>query len=402
MALLLLVTLVIGYVAYRDNRAAVIPPTPGTPTVVATPATHAWPTWGGNAARTRNMPGPAPLGQPVVLWTFPASGESGIGQIVDGATIVDGVLYVPGTSGFAALEAATGRELWRTTEVGGIGFIDGDGIVLRSAERSGNGYDLIRINRTDGSIAWRTEQGQIGDPWGPVVADGVGYVPSGTDLLAFDPATGNTVWRVPLGTPASRGVSEAGGLVVVGNQNGTVYGISVAGHDVVWKYETGSVVVGHPSLVGGTVYVFGRGGAPGAAIYALNAATGALEWRFAVPSGAILSNVAIGDGTVYTMSSDGEVYALDVATGADRWTFHIGAGGDANSPVLIGDDLFLVGGSGILYAVDATAGTERWHVSLGSHSTFTPVVVDGIAYVGTDMGTVLAIGGSGSAATPTR
>jgi outer membrane protein assembly factor BamB len=115
-----------------------------------------------------------------------------------------------------------------------------------------------------------------------------------------------------------------------------------------------------------------------------------------------LSNVAIGDGTVYTMSSDGEVYALDVATGADRWTFHIGAGGDANSPVLIGDDLFLVGGSGILYAVDATAGTERWHVSLGSHSTFTPVVVDGIAYVGTDMGTVLAIGGSGSAATPTR
>jgi outer membrane protein assembly factor BamB len=398
--MLILVLLGSFYVLY-DHRPAAVPTVQGTPspaaTPEATPDAHAWPvTQGGNAARTRNMPGPAPAGEPLLLWKYPPAGASGIGSISGLGPVSDGVLYVAGGSAFAALDAATGRELWRTSEVSGAGAIAGEGIILRTAVPTGGGYDLVRISRVDGSIVWRAEQGQIGENWTPAVANGVGYTPSGGDFIAFDLATGAALWRVPLEAPAIRGAAVAEGLAAIADQNGKVYGIDTSGGNIVWTYQTDAGTIGTPSLANGTVYFTAYDG-PTLAFYALDAATGVLKWRFLAPNGENFNNAAIGETTVYVTNEDAALYALDAATGTPRWTFQTDADA-SNHPVLVGDAVFLTGHDGFVHALDATTGVERWRFTIEGQSDTSPVIVDGVYYVGTGAGELLAIGGSESAA----
>jgi outer membrane protein assembly factor BamB len=395
-AIMLILVLLGSFYVFYDNRPAVLPSDQASP--AATPATLEVPAWpvgqGGNAARSRDMPGPGPAGQPVLLWKYPQPGTNSPGPFPNFGTFADGVLYLTVAGGYLALDAPTGRELWRTSEVTGPEAIDGDGIILRSMEPGGGGADLVRIRRADGSVVWRAEQGQVLSG-SPVVADGVGYTPSGSGLLAFDPATGAALWRVTLDAPPT-GAAVADGLAVLGSQNGTVYGIATSGGDVVWTYQTDVKTIGTPSLANGTVY-FSAFDGPTLAFYALDAASGALKWRFLAPNGERFNNAAVDAATVYVTNEDAALYALDAATGALRWTFQTDADA-ANHPTLVGDTIYLTGIDGFLHAIDATDGAERWRFPINGGSDFGAIVVGGVVYVGNRAGELYAIGGLESAA----
>ncbi len=92
-----------------------------------------------------------------------------------------------------------------------------------------------------------------------------------------------------------------------------------------WFAGTDDVVTTSPAVVGGVVYVGDWSGT----FYALDAATGARRWTFAIPdkqasiyAGQITGGAAVGDlGGVRTVVFGGgkTVYALHAATGALRW-----------------------------------------------------------------------------------
>jgi outer membrane protein assembly factor BamB len=387
---LVVVVLAMIFFVYHNQHNAAIPPAH----VSATPAAHTWPVGlGGDAARSGSMPGPGPAGQPVLLWKFPPAGASSPGPITDFAVVADGDFYVATQNGtLLALDAKTGQARWQFAGASGGEALDGDGIVMLSATPSGAGYDLIRVRRSDGTVVWRAEQGRIAPDVTPLVADGVGYVPSGDELVAFDPATGRRRWSAKLGAPASRGASVANGLVVVGDQQGTVYGISTAGGDVVWTSRLGAKTVGHPALANGAAYLTAYDGGP-SALYALNLADGTLRWHFDSPAAGHFYKPVVDGTTVFATNADGAFYAVDAATGVLRWKFETGTG-DAHAPTLVGGVVYFVDGAGVLDAVDASTGVVRWHFALDTGSSFTPVVVDGVVYVGTQLGSVFAIGGS--------
>jgi outer membrane protein assembly factor BamB len=383
--------------------ALLAPPIAGTQasTPVASPApapiAHAWPMWGGNPARTRAMPGSGPEGEPVSLWTFPPAGTPNPHASVDRGALADGVLYLPTVTGaIIAIDAATGRELWRATGYGNTIVVDGDGLIVHGNPISGDGGDLARIRRADGSPVWTAEPGKIRAAWNPVVADGVGYTPSGGDFIAFDPATGDVLWRLPLNAPASRGASVADGLAVLGDERGLVYGVSTAGGDVVWTHQTDATTIGHPTLANGTAYVNLFQG-PTRAYLALDAATGAPKWHYDSPSGAPFLTPAVDETSLYLPGDDGTLYALDAATGALRWSFRTGPGA-AISPALVGGTLYLAAESGFALALDPATGAERWRFRLDASGDSAAMVVDGVFYLSTTLGTVYAIGGSASPA----
>jgi outer membrane protein assembly factor BamB len=58
-------------------------------------------------------------------------------------------------------------------------------------------------------------------------------------------------------------------------------------------------------------------------VYALDAASGKLKWRFATAD-VVHSSPAISDGTLYIGSWDTYLYALDAATGKELWRFKTG------------------------------------------------------------------------------
>ena len=99
------------------------------------------------------------------------------------------------------------------------------------------------------------------------------------------------------------------------------------------------------------------------ALYALDAQTGSVRWRFETDDH-VYASPALGGGLVYIASTDGSVYAVD-RSGRQRWRYDTG---DVirSSPVLgraphgSGRILYVGSAAGSLYALDARTGRRRW------------------------------------------
>lgn len=351
-----------------------------------------WPMWGGDSAHTRVRAGAGPEGQPTLLWTYPAPGAAEPLVALDRGALADGVLYLPTDTGIVALDATTGRERWRAAGYGDVVVVDGDGLIVHG-DIASETPSLARLRRADGSVVWTAEAGQQQPMWNPIVANGVGYTPSGTGFITFDPATGKELWRVPLAIRASRGAAVANGMAVLGDVTGNVYGISISKRTVVWTVKLDATTVGHPAIANGAVYVPVSGGAK-SLLVTLDAATGAVKWRFAAPSGAVVRSPAVDGTTVYLPCDDGTMYALNAATGASVWNVHIAGPVGVNPPALVGDTLYFTSKGGIVNAVDRATGAERWQLPLGGYTSDAALIGDRVFYVSTRDGHVHAIGES--------
>src|SRR5688500_10920633 len=99
----------------RSNAAASMNGTRG-----AKPYTT-WTAYGGGAHSSQysalNQINTSNVSQLDVAWTFPVTGT-----VIFNPLVVDGVIYLtPANNTIAALDAATGKELWRKPQQGGIG-----------------------------------------------------------------------------------------------------------------------------------------------------------------------------------------------------------------------------------------------------------------------------------------
>ncbi len=157
---------------------------------------------------------------------------------------------------------------------------------------------------------------------------------------------------------------------------------------------------------GRDLIVFG-GSSPDCAVYAVDAATGALVWRFQtqifaqdndVGAGPTISQPGVNgfaDGVVYVAGKDRIVYALNLRTGAKMWEFSIrddsAAGGATRSTAaLLGDRLYIGYGAGV-YALNATTGAKVWRTE--DFGTVTQEVISSPAVTGdAATGRVLFVG----------
>jgi outer membrane protein assembly factor BamB len=200
----------------------------------------------------------------------------------------------------------------------------------------------------------------------------------------------------------------ANGSVYVGSTDGYLYAVDVDSGKLKWKFETKARVVSSPAVAGGLVYFSSYDGW----FYAVNAADGKPKWKFnnggerryaakhihgALPAGetmpdpfdCYLSSPAVWNGAVYFGSGDGNIYALNASTGELKWKFHTGDVVHA-SPAISGGTLFVGSWDSYFYAIDATSGKEQWrfktgedpgiHNQVGIQSS--AAVADGVVYFG--------------------
>ncbi len=136
---------------------------------------------------------------------------------------------------------------------------------------------------------------------------------SSTDgfLYAIDAATGQANWSVEIGySEAPPAVAD--GVVYVGGPRNTLYAIDADTGEEIWQALGGrfDALVSSPAIVDGKVYV---GSAADGNFYALDAATGQIEWSAKV--GWIKASPAVVDGWVYVIQKSLNVYAFDAAPG---------------------------------------------------------------------------------------
>jgi eukaryotic-like serine/threonine-protein kinase len=256
--------------------------------------------------------------------------------------------------------------------------------------------------------AFKTEGPVIASP---AVADGVVYVGSLDGFLyAVDQQTGAPKWKRRTGGPITSSPAVADGRVYFNCNDGNFYALKSDTGTVQWRFKTGGerrfqapgihgtrpkgqmmpdpfdIFTSSPAVDQGRVY-FGSGDGN---VYALDAATGALRWKFATKD-VVHASPAVARGTVFVGSWDSYLYALDAATGAQKWRFKSGEDptdhnqiGFQSSPAVVGDIVYVGCRDAHLYAIDATTGQKKWAISTyGSWVNTTPAVRDGFVYFAT-------------------
>ncbi|GAA3347627.1 hypothetical protein GCM10020358_63270 [Amorphoplanes nipponensis] len=310
-------------------------------------AVSAWPQAGADAGRSHYNPHESILNASTVAklklrWQLPSTRSECPGLV--GPVIAGGLTLTQDTSGLAARESATGRLVWRETDVFSDRLayniaVSGTTVVVTSSD------SLCMIEGGD--------------------ADGL--------VLASDLATGRQLWKRSPNTDAAQLVVTRGTVIVSGNDYGTVPNVEayrLSDGATVWSDGDGTD--GARTLlstvsIGGDVVISGN-----REPWRVDAATGQPKgsWPSAWTPLASYGNwLFVGDNSDWSLkavrvSDQGVVWSMDRVS---------------NRIATDGRRLYLGVGSS-LEAYDVASGKRAWSVNLGAR-VGQPVRAGGLVYV---------------------
>ncbi|MFB6126114.1 MAG: PQQ-binding-like beta-propeller repeat protein [Halolamina sp.] len=298
--------------------------------------------------------------------------------------------------------------------------------------------DVAAVDLVDGGLAWTFEPSfHLGDG-GLALIDGTVYVGAHDDrVYAVDAATGRSRWRTRTrgGREATSAEQElpapgfdgsgpycpltggsvqatpavAGDEVVVGADDGRVYGLGVAGGGERWVVETGARVWARPAVTADGAYV----GSTDGNCYAV--ADGERRWAYPLGEAVVAAPVPVRDGdgprhrsngwnrslgstgdrnpgdcdspsTVVVGALDGPVVALDT-TRTERWR----AATPGVTALSVAGGTAYVAGSETLTALDLATGDRLWTAPINTRGDTAPRLRDGDVYVGTHDDAAVAV-----------
>ncbi|MBN9664017.1 MAG: PQQ-binding-like beta-propeller repeat protein [Acidobacteria bacterium] len=280
----------------------------------------------------------------------------------------------------------------------------GDGLLVSGL----NVYqDLFALDAETGKPRWTFRTGNVASP--PTIAKGLVYFGSGDVreldrglFLAVDLKTGQERWRLTTGKIESKSPLVVDDLVYLASENLTLYALDAHSGRVAWKFAFALphyLVIGHtaPAYADGTLYFGGSGlkldgTGTFAALFALDARTGALKWQFSPRSrpnvrsdDRLQDMVAVSGGVVYG-KSDNYLFAVDAGTGRQRWIFK--APRAITVPAVNPSRAYVGCFDGHVYGLDSATGAIVDRIPLAGYCDTAPVVVGDILY--------LAVGANGT------
>lgn len=298
------------------------------------------------------------------VWSFRKATEvpSAKNNFARGQAYATGTIYFTDEEALYALEANSGRELWRAlikapalgqhAEAGPL-VVQGDTIYFTSQIHDYDQYygsaTLYAIDRASGKEKWRadlptqSEGGVAAGPYMAIAADGTVFVSYAVEYecctpvgftVALDPATGKQKWQASL----SGGLITSGGTLFVttspdttsGQSRSYVTALDTQTGQVKWRHDFADTVRNPAALAGGLLYVSGDAG-----VHAIDAATGkeawsttfgTKEWRVAESPPTIADNVLYVSHTEATNAlADKYEYvdALDLQTRKQLWSYKL-------------------------------------------------------------------------------
>lgn len=300
------------------------------------------------------------------------------GRVISSPAVVEGVVYVGSTDcNLYAIDAATGSQKWKFETKGWV--------VSSPAVASGTVYfesydsNFYAVDGGTGQLKWKFATG--GERH--YIATHIHYLQPAAEAMP-DP------WDFYLSSPA-----VVNGVVYFGSGDKNVYALDANSGALKWKFQTGNVVHSSPAIANGTLYI----GSWDTYLYALDAATGKENWRFKTGDDpdahnhvGIQSSPAVVDGVVYFGSRDSYAYAVDAATGKQVWKFSTDGSWVNNSPVVHeGRVYFGTSVPGIMHAVDAKTGKVVFDVNAGSPVFASMALANGMLFMGNFGGKLTAI-----------
>jgi outer membrane protein assembly factor BamB len=304
-------------------------------------------------------------------------------------------------------------------------FKTGSKIVSSPAVHGGSVYfggadhNLYAVSASSGSLRWKFATGGAVNS-SPAIAGGLVYVASlDGNLYAVDAETGKLRWKFATGgerrfsAPGIHGVmprtevmpdpfdvflsspAVAGGAVYFGSGDHNVYALDAQTGNLKWKFATGNVVHASPAIAGGVVYI----GSWDRYLYALDAQSGSLLWKFQTGDDTeiynqigIASSAAVASGVVYFGCRDGHFYAVDAGTGVEKWKHDNHKGWVIASPAVLEGTVYFPTSEGTRFkALDAVTGRLVFSLENKAISFSSPAIAKGTAYFGSSDGWLHAV-----------
>ena len=300
------------------------------------------------------------------------------GQVIASPAVHGDTVYIGSTGGILyAIDRATGASKWQYLVKSRIASSPAvAGGLIYFGAFDGNFY---AVEETNGQLKWKF---QTAGERRFAAAHLHGLLPEHDTMP--DP------WDCYLSSPV-----VWNGAVYFGSGDGNVYALDAPSGALKWKFATGNVVHASPAIADGTLFV----GSWDSFFYALDTATGAEKWRFKTGEDpvnhnqqGIQSSAAIADGMVYFGCRDGHLYALDEQTGAMKWAYNTKGSWVLNSPAVSrGKVYFATSDTGLLYSADAKTGAIGFSVNWGWPMYSSPAIAGDMLYIGSTAGTINAV-----------
>ncbi len=367
-----------GALATAGPASAAAHPGPGHHRGTAAPVFTDWPMFRANPSHTGYSPetsiSSTNASSLAATWTAPLGTPSDTSPaVVRNITLGKALVYAAASNHFYAYPAGGGAAVWTYKLPAGV--VEDSPAVFRGVVYFGStAGTLFALNATTGALMCSFKAG------GPVLASPVVVnAANGSGPVAY-------VGTIP-------GNGAPGAQWAINGPGNTAGGCTKA-----WEFTSFAVAPGGTwsspaygtDAKGVPLVVFGSKDRDDS-VYALNARTGALVWRYrtsfaaladvgAAPTISAPGRSGFASGVVYVTGKDKTVYALNLTTGGLIWKYALlgggnptGSSGDVAGTALIGNRLYVPSDKG-MYALNATTGTLVWHVLTGSTFYASPAI----------------------------
>ena len=232
--------------------------------------------------------------------------------------IANGIVYIGGSdSCFQALEATTGKPIWRfcglTGAVTSTPVIEGNTIIFGAWDTN-----LYALDKTTGKLLWKWNNGSSVINYSPaacipVIHDGVVYVVAPDRYLtAIDLQTGTTLWRTKeAAIRESIGISEDGKLVYGKTMQDTVVAFytNKESPQLAWKFSARFGYEHVPSMLierEGKVFFGTKNGV----VYCIDPANQKINWAYKIDNSMVNTVNVLNGRQVIASTMDGKVVLL--------------------------------------------------------------------------------------------
>jgi outer membrane protein assembly factor BamB len=170
--------------------------------------------------------------------------------------------------------------------------------------------------------------------------------------------------------------------------SGTIeYGEDCGAGSMKWRFKTGNIVSSSASFSsdGSVMYIGSRDGS----LYALRTSDGKLVWK--TPSEHAVDVIpAVSDNMVVYGSSSARLTAVNPIDAKPIWSFNAKDGVFQSSPLIVGDRVFSGGGGHFVRSFEKATGKLVWERELGMWVQSSVAHRNGVIYIGSDAGFLVA------------
>ncbi|MBI1360463.1 MAG: PQQ-binding-like beta-propeller repeat protein [Alphaproteobacteria bacterium] len=336
-------------------------------------------------------------------------------RLVAPPVIADGRLYViDADQKVSALDADTGRRIWSkqlkalhkkdNTAIGGGLAVAGDKLLVSS----GFGY-LAALSTADGKELWRerTDSPLSGSP--AVIGPRAFVTSTDNQIYAFDVNTGEIIWSDQAIAESARILSSPSpavneDLLVAPYTSGELIAYLPANGRRLWQDTLTTIgrftplsaindIAGHPTIEGGIAYAASYSGV----LTAIDTRSGQRLW--AILFGSRLGPIVAGD-YLFIVGVEGQVACIQKIDGKVVWVRNLPEYKKVKKkkgrivwtgPLIASNRLIVVNSEGELLALSPQTGETTAEMKLGSDVLIQPVAANGLMYVLTDKGQLIAI-----------